>query len=244
MTAAARLGQAELAATWRDVEAHAEGLHALTGGGESPVALALAQGGHDAARALLERLAAIFPGRLHVELQRHFLREEERRNQALADLARRLRLPILASNGVRYAREKDKELHDVLTSIRHHVTLDGAGRLLAAQRERHFKNARQMRELFADAPGALEASVELSRWLDFTLADLGYRFPAYPLPRGNAGLVPAQNHLERRSRALPAADGEGPGPDRERARDDREARSAGLLPDRLGPRRFCRRIGS
>ena len=174
----------ETAVTLEQVAAHAEGLHVATGGDESPVARSLAGGGPDAARALLERLGAIFPGRLHVELQRHRLREEERRNQALVDLARRLRLPLFASNGVRYARKKDKELHDVFTCIRHHTTLDRAGRLLAAQRERHFRGAAEMAGLFSDLPETLDAAVELSRRLDFTLADLGYRFPDYPLPPG------------------------------------------------------------
>jgi error-prone DNA polymerase len=174
----------EASVSWEHVAAHAEGLHVLTGGEEGPVARALAQGGIDAARPIIEKLAAIFPGRLHVELQRHRLREEEHRNQALVDLARRLRLPLLASNGVRYARAEDKDLHDVLTSVRNHVTLDRAGRLLAAQRERHFKGAREMAELFADLPEALAAPSELAARLDFTLADLGYRFPEYPLPEG------------------------------------------------------------
>ena len=174
----------ETSVTLDQVAAHAEGLHVLTGGDEGPVARALAEGGLDAARGLLDALSAIFPGRLHVELQRHRLREEEHRNSALAALARTLRLPVVATNGVRYARPRDKELHDVLTAIRSHVTLDAAGRLLAAQRERHFKGRADMRELFADLPGAVDAAAELSRRLDFTLADLGYRFPEYPLPPG------------------------------------------------------------
>ncbi len=183
----------ETSVTLEQVAAHAEGLHVLTGGEEGPVARALVAGGTDAARGLLERLAAIFPGRLHVELQRHRLREEERRNQALVDLARGLRLPLLASNGVRYARAKDKELHDVMTCIRNHTVLDGAGRLLAAQRERHFKSSSEMAEVFADLPEALDAAAQLPQRLDFTLADLGYRFPDYPLPPGE---TPA-SHLRK-----------------------------------------------
>ena len=194
---------------------HAEGLHVLTGGDEGPVARALTRGGLDAARGELEKLAAVFPGRVHVELQRHHLREEEHRNQALVDLARRLRLPILATNGVRYARAKDKELHDVLTAVRNHVPLDRAGRLLAAQRERHFKGAAEMAELFADLPEALAAPAELAARLDFTLADLGYRFPEYPLPPGETpsshlraltwngarGAVPARSRRRRSGRS-------------------------------------------
>jgi error-prone DNA polymerase len=167
-----------------EVAAHAEGLHCVTGGEQSPVGRALATNGLDSARELLEKLGAIFPGRLHVELQRHGLRGEEHGNRALADLAARLRLPLVATNGVRYARARDKDLHDVMTALRHKTDLDRAGAVLAGGRERHFKGAAEMADLFADLPRALDGAWELSERLDFTLADLGYRFPDYPLPPG------------------------------------------------------------
>jgi error-prone DNA polymerase len=184
-TAAARgRVKGEARVSWELLAEHAAGLHCLTGGEEGPLARELAEGGIDPARRLLERLSHLFNRRLHVELQRHRLREEEHRNQALVDLARQLRLPLLATNGVRYARPEDKPLHDVLTAIRHHTTLDSAGRLLAAHRERHLKSAADMGRLFADHPAAVAAAAELAQALEFTLADLGYRFPEYPLPPG------------------------------------------------------------
>ena len=72
----------------------------------------------------------------------------------------------------------------MMTAIRHKTDLDRAGARLAAQRERHFKDALEMSQLFADLPRALDGAWELSQRLDFTLADLGYRFPDYPLPPG------------------------------------------------------------
>ncbi|HVR09278.1 MAG TPA: error-prone DNA polymerase [Thermoanaerobaculia bacterium] len=182
--AAAGRMKGEARASWELIAEHSAGLHCLTGGMEGPLARALRAGGMDAARKLMGRMAAIFPGRLHVELQRHRLREEEHRNRALVDLARGMRLPLVASNGVRYARAEDKALEDVLTAIRCHTTLDAAGRLLECHRERHLKGAAEMRLLFADLPEAIAATGELAERLDFTLADLGYRFPAYPLPPG------------------------------------------------------------
>src|ERR1700693_3840527 len=183
-TGASEKPKGETRVTLDDVAAHAEGLHCLTGGEEGPVSRALARGGIAAGGEALGLLAAIFPGRLHVEVGRHRLTREEHPTQPRAHLAVRMRLPLVATNGVRYAGRKDKELHDVLTCIRNHTTLDAAGELLAGESERHLKGAAEMSELFADLPGALDAAWELSRRLDFTLADLGYRFPDYPLPPG------------------------------------------------------------
>ncbi|MEA2693438.1 MAG: error-prone polymerase [Acidobacteriota bacterium] len=185
LTAAAHgVPKGEARTDWETLSAHAEGLWCLTGGDEGPLARLLTEEGPDPARRFLERVRATFGGRVHVEIQRHRLRDEEHRNRALIDLARRLRLPLLATNGVRYARRDDKPLHDVLTCIRHHTDLDNAGSRLAAHRERHLKSAAEMGRLFADLPQALAASGELAARLDFTLADLGYRFPEYPLPPG------------------------------------------------------------
>lgn len=175
-------GQA--AVSWATLEEHAEGLHCLTGGDRGPVTAALLAGGLDAAQQSIDRLCGLFDRRLHVELQRHNLRHEEWRNQALIELADRLRLPLLATNGVRYAGRRDKALFDVLTCIRCHTDLDSAGKQLAMQRERHFKTAEEMARLFADLPHAVAESAALAERLDFTLADLGYRFPDYPLPPG------------------------------------------------------------
>ena len=175
-------GEARLA--WEVLEQHSEGLHCLTGSDRSLLAYTLEHDGVEAARRRVEQLASLFGGRVHVELQRHHLRHQECRNQALVDIARRSRLLMVATNGVRYARPDDKRLHDILTCIRNHTHLDIAGKLLAAQRERYIKSADEMRQLFASLPEALSGSFELSQQLDFTLADLGYRFPDYPLPPG------------------------------------------------------------
>src|SRR4030095_8453067 len=118
------------------------------------------------------------------ELQRHFSREEEARNQGVIEIARRLGLPLLATNEARHAVPEQRELLDVLTCVRKKTRLDSAGRLLARNSERYLKPAAVMSELFADQPEALANSVELSGRLDFTLADLGYEFPNYPVPAG------------------------------------------------------------
>ncbi|MGP0076006.1 MAG: DNA polymerase III subunit alpha [Bryobacteraceae bacterium] len=119
-----------------------------------------------------------------VELQRHYNRAEEACNQALIDFARTHQLPLIATNGVSHATPDSREALDVLTCVRHKTTIHEAGRLLSINSERHLKNAQEMSRLFADLPEAIANSRELSDRLQFTLADLGYQFPRYPVPPG------------------------------------------------------------
>jgi error-prone DNA polymerase len=168
-----------------ELEEHSQGLICLTGGADGPLAAALQHGGSDEARKRVEQLVEIFGRRnVYVELQRHFHREEETRNRAAIAIARSLNLPLLATNGVCYAAAKDRELCDAFTAIRHHRTLSTAGRLLARNSERHLKSPQEMQQLFADLPEAINNTLELSSRLEFTLNDLGYQFPLYPVPEG------------------------------------------------------------
>ena len=123
-------------------------------------------------------------GNVYAELQRHFNREEEARNQAVVEIARRLDLPLLATNGVCHASRARREVTDVFTCIRNHVRLETAGRLLQTNSERFVKSAKAMTQLFADLPEAIYNTVELSSRLQFTLTDLGYEFPRYPVADG------------------------------------------------------------
>jgi error-prone DNA polymerase len=118
----------EGSATLDDLAQFSSGLLCMTGGEEGPLASALDRGGEAAGRACVERLVAMFGrGNVYVELQRHGDRAEEARNQAALRIAESLRLPILATNGVRYATQYEREVLDVFTSIRHHVSLATAG---------------------------------------------------------------------------------------------------------------------
>jgi error-prone DNA polymerase len=99
-----------------------------------------------------------------------------------ARLASGLGLPVIAANGVRYATEEDRELLDLFTAIRHHTTLDQAGRLLTVNSMRSLRTARQMAALFRDIPEAIANTRIVSDRLEFTLNNLGYEFPRYPVP--------------------------------------------------------------
>jgi error-prone DNA polymerase len=199
-------------ATLGELEHHSEGVICLTGGPEGPLAAALKRGGYEEVQRDVERMIALFGRRnVYVELQRHFDRTEEVRNQAAVRVARNYHLPLLATNGVRYARPDERETLDVLTCVRHHCELETAGRLLEPNAERHLHPAKEMEQLFSDLPEAIAHTVELSSRLDFTLADLGYEFPKYPVTesetmnsflrrRAEEGL--RERYLPKKDRAL------------------------------------------
>ena len=132
---------------------------------------------------LIDPLVGLF-GRsnVYVELQRHLLRDEEVDNRALLDLARTFHVPVVATNGVRFADPVERPLFDVLTCIRHKTDLAGAGKKLTRNAERYLKPPDAMARLFHDLPDAVAASAALAERLQYTMADLGYRFPEYPVP--------------------------------------------------------------
>ncbi|MGH9931304.1 MAG: DNA polymerase III subunit alpha [Pyrinomonadaceae bacterium] len=178
----------ECAVTPDELAEYAEGLVCLTGDRDGPLGKALhrrdAEGAEEAQRRT-EWLVDVFgKGNVYAELQRHFNREEEARNQAVLEIARHLDLPLLATNGICHATKAQREVTDVFTCIRNHVRLETAGRLLATNSERYLKPAKAMTQLFADLPEAIHNTAELSSRLQFTLTDLGYEFPKYAVPAG------------------------------------------------------------
>jgi len=186
-TAHLRAEKGEGRVAWRELAEAREGLVALTGDEEGPVRRAWVERGPAAAAEAGARLAGIFGReRLHVEIQRHRTAGEERWNGFLVDWARAGRLPLLATNGVLHATPEGCGVLDVFTCLRHHTTLDAAGRRLAPNRERHLKDQRAMEDLFRDLPEAVANTWELSQRLEFTLANLGYRFPDHPVPAGES----------------------------------------------------------
>jgi len=127
---------------------------------------------------------AFGPGNVYAELQRHYCRAQEARNQRMAARAAAEGVPLVATNGVGYATPARREVYDALTCIRHKVKLAEAGRLLDRNAERYVKPPAAMAQLFADYPQAVRNTLEISERLEFTLEDLGYEFPRYPVGPG------------------------------------------------------------
>jgi DNA polymerase-3 subunit alpha len=141
---------------------HCEGLIALTGGYTGPLDSALRNGGRqELAQARLDILKEAFGSQLYVEIQRHGLDEERLVESGLIALADRNGLPIVAANEPFFSAPEDYEAHDALLALAEgRLVSDDNRRRLSP--EHHFKTRKQMKELFADLPDALQASVEIA----------------------------------------------------------------------------------
>jgi error-prone DNA polymerase len=206
-----RAPKGEGALTLDDLDGHVGGLVALAG----RAALGMYRHG---VGGLVDRLVGMFGRKqLYIELQRHGRRGEDADNQTLIDLASAFHVPVVATGGVRFAAPDRRPLFDVLTCIHHHTDLLHAGRRLAPNAERYLKAPAEMAALFADVPGAIERTADLAARLQYTMADLGYRFPDYPVPQGET-----QTSFLRKIADLGARDRYQPYHDRARAQVARE----------------------
>ncbi len=174
------------------------GLIALTGDREGPLVRHLLRDDKASALIAAQSLITTF-GRnnVYVEINRHRLRDDGRLNRQLLDLASHLHLPLLASNAAIHANREDRLLADAFTCLRHHLTLDQAGGLLALNGERHLRSPAEMLDLFSDLPQAVRNTQILLDRIDFTLGNLGYHFPDFPDENGSPMSKQDQTHLLR-----------------------------------------------
>ncbi len=155
---------------------HSEGLICLTGGATGPLGLLIAQGQTDKAVALADRLAAAFPSRLYVELQRHpgengqLMAAEAASESGLIDLAYGHELPLVATNDVYFPKPDLYEAHDALICIAEKAYVDQAQPRRRLTPQHYFKSPEEMAVLFADLPEALENTVEIARRCAFAVS--------------------------------------------------------------------------
>ena len=168
--------------TLADLERYGRGMICLGGGARSPLSRMLVRG--EDPRPLCNLLETTFgKENFYIDLQRHLDPDEERLNRKLAALAEAAHIPIAATNDVCHS-GADRQLLDVLTCIRLKTTLEEAGRMLWINNQRHLKPPAEMAALFRDLPKALMATRAIAERCAFTLSDMGYRFPSYPVPSG------------------------------------------------------------
>jgi DNA polymerase-3 subunit alpha len=169
------------------LEGETDGLIALTGGPGGPLDRAIVTGQSQVAAARLDTLKHLFGDRLYVELQRHGEASERMTEKVLIDFAYGRELPLVATNEPYFAAASDYESHDALICI-------AEGRYVADTERRHltpehrYKSRAEMRELFADLPEAIEATVEIAQRCAFRPKTHGPILPRFSVGEGGAAV--------------------------------------------------------
>ena len=173
-----RRPKGESRVTWPEVCERAEGLVALWGGDRSLLVR------DTEPRAVAGALREAFGDRLYVMAARHRRAEEVRQEACLRRHAGSAGLPLVAATEVLYHTPARRDLQDVLTCIRHGVTLAAAGRSIRPNAEHDLKSPQRMAQLFADEPVLVERTREVASRCTFSLSEIRYRYPAERLPDG------------------------------------------------------------
>ena len=172
-----------------DLDGRTDGLIAFTGASEGAVTRLLAEGQQSHAEALLDRLQALFPDRLYIELARRGDPVEERAEAALVDLAYARDLPLVATNPANFAEPHMHKAHDAMLCIAGSTHVDAEERA-RSNPESYVKTYHMMEEAFADLPEAVQNTVVVAQRCAYAPP---YRKPILPSLAGD---------LEGEARAL------------------------------------------
>ena len=165
--------------------AHAGGLIGLSACLKGEVNWLLQKGLSEQAEAAAREYAGIFaPGDFFIELQDHGLPEQQETNPQLVELARRLELPLVATNDIHFLRQEDAAIQDVLVCIQTNRRLSDPDRLKFGSDQFYFKSAAEMTALFAAEPEAIQATGRIAARCEFGFPSKKYFLPRFTPPDG------------------------------------------------------------
>ena len=165
--------------------AHGEGLIGLSACLKGELAVWLGRGLPEKAEEAAREYASFFaPGDFYIELMDHGLPEQKALNPQLVAVARKLDLPLVATNDIHFGRREDAESQDVLVCIQTNRKISDPDRLKFSSDQLYFKSAAEMSELFRDTPDALENTGRIAARCGFDFPVKSYNLPRFSPPEG------------------------------------------------------------
>lgn len=122
--------------------------------------------------------------RFFIELQNHGIDLEEQANREMIPLARRLNLPLVATNDVHYCDEVDSTAQELLVCVQTNTTLSDPKRLKMDSTQLYLKGAAEMNRLFGDIPEAMTNTIRIAEMCSLELGFKGYQIPHFDVPEG------------------------------------------------------------
>ncbi|ODS24653.1 DNA polymerase III subunit alpha [Candidatus Endobugula sertula] len=192
----------------RWISEHSEGIIALSGGQHGDIGIALLSNHQDEARRYLRQWQQDFPSRFYMELQRTGRENEEEYLHSAVSLAAEQKIPVVATNDVRFLTADDFEAHESRVCIGEGRTLDDPRRERRYSEQQYLRSPEEMRELFSDIPQALANTVEIAKRCTVDIELGHYYLPDYPIPEDFINdpffkqYIPYENLSERARQAM------------------------------------------
>ena len=167
------------------LEAHHEGLIALSACLAGAIPQALMNEDYDKARATALELSRIFgQDNFYLEMQDHGIAAQRPVNQGIQRLARETGLPMVITNDAHYLRKEDADIQDVLLCIQTGKSVDDLNRMRFETQEFYLKSEEELRSLFPGCDEAFENTVKIAERCNVEFTFHEYHLPAYPVPEG------------------------------------------------------------
>ncbi len=169
---------------YKTLEAHSEGLIALSGclGADIPQAIMARQ--YDEAEKYIQWFMRVFKDDFYIELQNHYMPEQIEVNEKLREFAKKYNIKKVATNDVHYIFKDDAEMQDVLMCVQMGKTLDDPNRMKFPSDEFYLKTYDEMVQALPNDIDAIENTLEIAEKCNFSFQFGHYLFPSYPTPNG------------------------------------------------------------
>lgn len=193
-------GKTLAAVKWQWLEELNEGLILLSGAQNGPIGQALLQSDEHKAREMAIQMAAVFPHRFYLEIQRAGRPEDEPHVGLAVQLASRLQLPVVATHPVQFLTASGYDAHEARVCISEGEILANPKRIRKFTREQYFKSQAEMKALFADIPSALANTQEIAKRCNLTLVLGKPQLPHFPIPLVNGQTMTPEEYFRYESK--------------------------------------------
>ncbi len=178
------------------LEAHSDGVIALSACVQGEVPRLLYQGqdaqARDAVRWYLER----FPGRFYLELQSHDIPEYDETYRKMVTLAHEMQVPLVATNDIHYAKRRQADAHDVLLCIGTGKTVNEPNRMRMSDDSYYMRSPEEMWSLYGELPDALLNTVRIAEQCEVELKFAPpYHLPTFAVPVDSGTSADYLRHL-------------------------------------------------
>ena len=177
-----KLGVPHIRKAW--LKEYSDGVIALSGGKFGDLGAALLQNDKDAIAELVTWYQSVFPDRFYIEVQRTSREGDEPYVHAAVELADKYKLPLVATNDVRFVKQDEFEVHEARVCIGEGRTLDDPRRERRYSEQQYLKSSEEMLALFEDIPDAIANTVEIAKRCNLDIRLGEYFLPEYPIPDG------------------------------------------------------------